>query len=127
MMFFNPAVFHAAGDNNTSEDRFSNLLQIGSAFGRTTELVNRTLLCRLLYPVLLEAQASASLTKQELDYVIAASAEGYAFPCNLDLTPPIDGMAPRSQQDIMQLLLTENATTDEFNKMLDNWVALQRS
>lgn len=125
MMFFNPATFHAAGDNNTANDRFANLLQIGSAFTRTTELVNRTLLCRLLYPVLLKAKAS--LTQQQVNYVVAATAEGYAFPCNLDLTPPIDGLAPVSQQEVMLTALLENVSTNEFNESLDRWVSLQRS
>ena len=127
MMFFNPAVFHAAGDNNTGDDRFANLLQIGSAFSRTTELVDRTRLCRLLYPVLRQGRSSKTMTDQDTDFVIAASAEGYAFPCNLDLTPPVNGLAPDSQQQIMQTSLNQNVTTDEFNRTLDNWVSLQRS
>ncbi len=127
MMFFNPAVFHAAGDNNTPHDRFANLLQIGSAFGRTTELVNRTRLCRLMYPVLIEAQQAASMTQREVDDVVAATAEGYAFPCNLDLTPPIDGMAPQSQQQLMRDCLQQGRTAGDFTAMLDQWVGLQRS
>jgi len=67
MVFFNPAVLHAAGDNHTDNDRFANLLQIGSAFGRTLEMIDRTKLCRLLYPVLLQWQDSGTHTQQQID------------------------------------------------------------
>jgi ectoine hydroxylase-related dioxygenase (phytanoyl-CoA dioxygenase family) len=127
MMFFNPAVFHAAGENRTERDRFANLWQIGSAFGRTTELVNRTKLCHAIYPTLLEASQNGSLTARQVEDVIAATAEGYAFPCNLDLTPPVGGLAPRSQQDIMRQLLASHTPADEFSRALDEWQAKYRT
>jgi hypothetical protein len=34
--------------------------------------------------------------------VIAAACEGYAFPTNLDNDPPIGGLAPASQADIVR-------------------------
>lgn len=42
MMFFNPALFHAAGDNK-SEDirRMGNLLQVSNCMGRAMEYVDR--------------------------------------------------------------------------------------
>ncbi len=40
-MFFNPAIFHAAGENVTQNmDRRANLLLVSSAFGKTMENVN---------------------------------------------------------------------------------------
>ena len=33
--------------------------------------------------------------------VIAASAEGYSFPTNLDCDEPIDGLAPATQADVL--------------------------
>ena len=120
-MFFNPAVFHAASENHTDRDRFANLWQIGSAFGRTTELVDRTRLCHAIYPALLKAKQNGELTSREIDDVIAATAEGYAFPCNLDLTPPVGGLAPQSQQDIMRRLLACETPADEFSRTLDDW------
>ncbi len=127
MVFFNPAVFHAAGENQTTTDRFANLWQIGSAFGRTTELVDRTLLCHQIYPSLLQAKRESSLSAREIDDVIAATAEGYAFPCNLDLTPPVGGIAPQSQQDIMRKLLASDTPADEFSRTLDEWQANYRT
>ena len=41
-VFFNPAVFHAAGANRTADvRRMANLLQVSSAFGRAMEVVDR--------------------------------------------------------------------------------------
>ena len=41
-VFFNPALFHAAGSNHTTDvRRMANLLQVSSAFGRAMETVDR--------------------------------------------------------------------------------------
>ncbi len=90
VVFFNPAVMHGAGTNHTS-DRFRmvNLLQVSSAFGRAMETVNRARMLRALYPTL---KVGAGLN---IENVIAASAEGYPFPTNLDSNPPIGGIAPK--------------------------------
>ena len=41
-VFFNPALFHAAGSNHTNDvRRMANLLQISSAFGRAMETIDR--------------------------------------------------------------------------------------
>jgi hypothetical protein len=42
--------------------------------------------------------------------VIAASAEGYPFPTNLDNDPPVDGLAPPSQADLVRRALREGWT-----------------
>jgi len=93
-MFFNPAVFHAAGENRTSDiQRFANLLQIGSGYGRSIEYVDRLRMSIALYPALRQLKQSAALDATELETVIAASAEGYPFPANLDIDSPLSGMA----------------------------------
>ncbi len=87
--FFNPALFHAAGHNRSSNvRRIANLLQISSAYGRAMETVDRVGMVKALYPTLLAATA---MSASERANVIAASAEGYAFPTNLDRDPPIGG------------------------------------
>src|SRR3954464_2529535 len=81
--FFNPALFHGAGTNRSADvRRMANLLQVSSAFGRAMESVDRTAMCRVLYPVLRHHTGN-------LENVIAASAEGYAFPTNLDIHQPV--------------------------------------
>lgn len=126
-LFFNPAVFHAAGQNDTEQDRFANLFQIGSALGRTLELVNHAKLCRLLYPVLSQWRAAGDVSERAIDNVLAATAKGYPFPCSLDVNPPIGGMAPASQYDMMRQALYAGETNDSFNAQLDAWQLRQRS
>jgi ectoine hydroxylase-related dioxygenase (phytanoyl-CoA dioxygenase family) len=109
LVFFNPAVMHGAGTNHTT-DRFRmvNLLQVSSAFGRAMETVNRTRMVRALYPVLRTASGLS------LENVIAATAEGYPFPTNLDSNPPVGGMAPKTQADYLRQALSAGQSEAEF-------------
>ncbi|MFF3503977.1 phytanoyl-CoA dioxygenase family protein [Streptomyces sp. NPDC003247] len=106
-VFFNPALFHAAGTNRSAGiRRTANLLQVSSAFGRAMETVDREAVVNAVYPVLLE-QAADGADPAALERVIAASAEGYPFPTNLDSDPPVDGLAPPSQADTVRRALRE--------------------
>ncbi|MFL9865423.1 phytanoyl-CoA dioxygenase family protein [Paraburkholderia fungorum] len=114
-LFFNPALFHAAGSNRTaSVQRMANLLQISSAYGRAMESLNRTRMCEVLYPVLLERMRTTNITRDEADAVITSCAEGYPFPTNLDRDPPQGGLAPESQQALFTRALTELWDADRF-------------
>jgi ectoine hydroxylase-related dioxygenase (phytanoyl-CoA dioxygenase family) len=94
MLFFSPALLHAAGTNRTTDvKRMVNLFQVSSAYGRAMEAIDRTAMCRALYPALL----AANLSDTEAANAIAATAEGYSFPTNLDRDPPVGGLAPKSQ------------------------------
>ena len=101
-VFFNPALFHAAGHNRSADiRRMANLLQISSAFGRAMETVDREAMANALFPVLLRRKAEG-VSEDWLRRVVAATAEGYPFPTNLDLDPPggaLTGPAPLSQAD----------------------------
>lgn len=109
LLFFNPAVMHGAGTNQTTDRyRMVNLLQVSSAFGRAMETVNRTRMLHALYPVL------ATTPGLNLSNVIAASAEGYPFPTNLDLNPPIGGMAPKTQADFLREALATHQSPEDF-------------
>src|SRR3954462_3520078 len=100
-VFFHPALFHGAGTNQSADvRRMANLLQVSSAFGRGMETVDRTAMCRALYPVL-RAQKAAGAAEHILRNVVAASAEGYAFPTNLDRDQPIGGLAPETQAELV--------------------------
>ncbi|MBQ1089986.1 phytanoyl-CoA dioxygenase family protein [Streptomyces sp. B93] len=106
-VFFNPALFHAAGANRSSDvRRMANLLQVSSAFGRAMETVDREAVVEAVYPVLLRRRAEG-FGERWLENVIAASAEGYAFPTDLDRDPPVDGLAPPSQADLVRRALRE--------------------
>jgi ectoine hydroxylase-related dioxygenase (phytanoyl-CoA dioxygenase family) len=116
-VFFNPAVFHAAGTNRSKDvRRIANLLQVSSAFGRAMESVDRLKMSLELYPALKRLLSDQALTAAEADNAIAACAEGYAFPTNLDRDPPIGGMAPKSQQELMRQALKENWTAEVFRQ-----------
>ncbi|MFC4466335.1 phytanoyl-CoA dioxygenase family protein [Streptomyces xiangluensis] len=104
-VFFNPALFHAAGHNRSADvRRMANLLQVSSAFGRAMETVDREAVANAVYPVLLKRKAEG-VRQERLDTVIAACAEGYPFPTNLDSDPPVDGLAPPSQADLVRRAL----------------------
>jgi ectoine hydroxylase-related dioxygenase (phytanoyl-CoA dioxygenase family) len=114
-VFFNPALFHAAGTNRSKDvRRIANLLQVSSAFGRAMESVDRLKMSLRLYPALKGLLADKAITPAEADNAIAASAEGYSFPTNLDRDPPKGGMAPKSQQDLMRQALKGNWPPDVF-------------
>lgn len=102
-VFFNPALFHAAGANVSGDlARMANLLQIGSAFSRAMESVDRSALLRAVYPSLVDLWCS---DRGAAENVIAASAEGYAFPSNLDLDQPLDGMHGETQAELTRRAL----------------------
>ncbi|GGK60752.1 phytanoyl-CoA dioxygenase family protein [Streptomyces flaveus] len=117
-VFFNPALFHAAGYNRSADiRRMANLLQISSAFGRAMETVDCEAIANAVYPVLLKRKAEG-VRQEWLDTVIAASAEGYPFPTNLDSDPPVDGLAPPSQADLVRRALREDWTPEHLRDAL---------
>jgi ectoine hydroxylase-related dioxygenase (phytanoyl-CoA dioxygenase family) len=115
MLFFSPALFHAAGTNRTKDvRRMVNLFQVSSAYGRAMEAIDRTAMCKALYPALLAAKLSDTQTAN----AIAGAAEGYSFPTNLDRDPPLGGLAPKSQAALMHEALAARWTPDQFNAAL---------
>jgi ectoine hydroxylase-related dioxygenase (phytanoyl-CoA dioxygenase family) len=118
-LFFNPALFHAAGENrSTSIHRMANLLQVSSAFGRAMESVDRGEMCRRLYPALRGLLAEGRLTAAKADAAIAAAAEGYSFPTNLDTDPPVGGLAPETQAALFRRAITEGMSVEAFGQEL---------
>jgi ectoine hydroxylase-related dioxygenase (phytanoyl-CoA dioxygenase family) len=123
-LFFNPALFHAAGTNVTTDiKRLGNLLQIGSGYGRSIEIVDRARITRHAYPTICAMQKAGTLSPREIENLIAATAEGYPFPCNLDVDSPLSGMAPPSQQDILRQALQEDWEPARLDAAIDGYVA----
>lgn len=117
-VFFNPALFHGAGHNRSQDiRRMANLLQISSGFGRSMETVDRTAMSAALYPILRRRRA-AGAPERWLRNVVAASAEGYPFPADLDLDQPVGGLAPESQAGLVLRCLEEGAEPDEVQERL---------
>ncbi len=96
----------------------ANLLQISSAFGRAMESVDRVGMCRRLYPSIQRLVASGEISDTEVDAAIAATAEGYSFPTNLDSDPPAGGLAPETQAALFRRALEGGMAPDEFNNQL---------
>ncbi len=119
-VFFNPALLHAAGENRSRNiQRMANLLQVSCAFGRAMESVDRDRMLRVLYPHLLSMGRNGVLDRSALARVVAASAEGYAFPTNLDRDPPLGGLAPESPQAVALRALQEGWSPERLFAWLD--------
>jgi len=117
MLFFSPALFHAAGTNRSADiKRMVNLFQVSSAYGRAMESINRTAMVKALYPALL---AATDLSEAQISNAIAATAEGYSFPTNLDRDPPLGGLAPKTQATLVLDALSARWTPDALNAALD--------
>ena len=120
MLFFSPALLHAAGTNRSADvRRMVNLFQVSSAYGRAMETVDRLRMVKALYPALRTARADGSLGPLQIAAAIGASAEGYAFPTNLDRDPPIGGMAPKSQARLMMDALEADWPPETLSEALD--------
>jgi ectoine hydroxylase-related dioxygenase (phytanoyl-CoA dioxygenase family) len=121
-LFFNPALFHAAGENVTEGfERWANLLQISSAFGKTMETIDGIPLVEACWEGLREMFEANGLD-DEIMALVKALGDGYPFPTNLDRRPPRpDGMAPESEQDILIRCLEERKSKyevlEELKKM----------
>lgn len=121
-VFFNPALFHAAGENQTTDVvRSANLLQVSSAFGKPMESLDTISLVERCWEVLVKKFDTEGESLQ-VDAFVAAVAEGYPFPTNLDKRPPAPGgMAPESDRDIVRSGLKEGwdekRVTDALRKI----------
>ena len=114
-LFFNPALMHGAGANTSADvRRMANLLQISSPFGRAMEAVDRTAMVRAIYPALL-AMKAAGRPDRDLRNAVNATAEGYAFPTNLDRDQPIGSLAPPSQVDTVLAALADGLTQEALD------------
>lgn len=122
-VYFNPALFHAAGSNVTSSvRRMANLLQISSAFGRAMENIDRQAVVLAVYPELAARQA-AGWSEQALHNALAAAAEGYAFPDNLDNDQPVGGLSPPAQVELVRTALTEGWAPERLRVELEGHAA----
>jgi ectoine hydroxylase-related dioxygenase (phytanoyl-CoA dioxygenase family) len=117
-VFFNPALVHGAGANTSTDiRRMANLLQVSSPFGRAMESMDRTAMVRATYPSLL-AMKAAGRSDRDLLNAVNATAEGYAFPTNLDEDQPIGSLAPPSQVDTVLAALADELTPEALDIQL---------
>jgi ectoine hydroxylase-related dioxygenase (phytanoyl-CoA dioxygenase family) len=120
-VFFNPALYHGAGSNvsaGTSQiRRIANLLQVSSPFGRAMEMADRTAMVRAVYPAL-RAMKAAGRPQRDLVNAVVVTAEGYAFPTNLDNDQPIGSLSPPSQVDTVLAALADDLTAEQLDVAL---------
>lgn len=124
-LFFNPALFHAAGQNDSENImRSANLLQISSAFGKPMEMIDTYSLVEATWDFLKDMHKEKGLSDRVMTFV-GNVAEGYPFPTNLDRrVPETAGMAPESEQDLLIRGLKEGWSKDRvlegMQKMRDD-------
>lgn len=114
-VFFNPALYHGAGQNRSADiKRMANLLQVSSPFGRAMESLDRTAMVRAVYPALQSMRAAG----RDVLNTVVTTAEGYAFPTDLDRDQPIGSLAPPSQVDVVLDALARELTLDQLDAAL---------
>ena len=125
--FFNPALFHAAGHNRSADvRRMANLLQVSSAFGRAMESVDREKMCNAVFPALL-ALTKSGTADDALRNAVAACAEGYSFPTNLDRDQPFGGLAPETQAELLWRAVQEERDPAELRDELQKYAQRRRT
>lgn len=126
-VFFNPALFHGAGHNiSTDIQRMANLLQVSSAFGRAMETVDRIKVAKAIYPAL-AARKAQHVDPVLLNNAIACAAEGYPFPTNLDLDENVGGLTPLAQAAFVRQALAEHWTTGQLAEALNGYATRHRT
>lgn len=91
------------------------------------ETLDRKRMSEALYPALQALRAQGKLSNDEIKNTIAACAEGYAFPCNLDCDQPIGGMAPQTQEQIMLEALDQEWPEARFIAALESKTPRQQA
>jgi ectoine hydroxylase-related dioxygenase (phytanoyl-CoA dioxygenase family) len=103
--------------------RMANLLQVSSGFGRAMEQVDRARVVKAVYPALRASRLGPDLVAN----AVAASAEGYPFPTNLDLDQPVDGLTPISQAALVHRALAEGWEPAALTAAIADYAARRRT
>ena len=119
-IFFNPAIFHAAGANITNNfHRIGNLLQISSAFGKTMEHIDYIKIITHIYPSLLDHIKNKTLSERLIENVLICATDGYAFPTNLDSDKNSDSkLQGMSMFDLTKQSLLDSLSPEKFKLKL---------
>ena len=119
-IFFNPAIFHAAGANTTNNfHRIGNLLQISSAFGKTMEHIDYIKIITHIYPLLLDHIKNKTLSERLIENILICATDGYAFPTNLDSDKNSDSkLQGMSMFDLTKQSLLDSLSPEKFKLKL---------
>lgn len=116
-LFFNPALFHAAGANvSAGVNRMVNLLQVSSGMGRPMETIETVPVVDSCWDHLARMceDRGGDVDDDEVAAVVAAVGDGYPFPTNLDRNAPGPSeMVPPSEQTVLLECLRERRGREE--------------
>jgi ectoine hydroxylase-related dioxygenase (phytanoyl-CoA dioxygenase family) len=121
-VFFNPALMHAAGANQSADiKRMANLLQVSSAFGKPMESLDHQAMQLACYPALQQAKLKGAA----LDTIATVLSDAYAFPSNLDRDAPdsSSGLRPLSGKNVLMQALKQGWPEAQLKQTLIdlNW------
>ncbi|CAH0056324.1 unnamed protein product [Clonostachys solani] len=127
-LFFNPALFHAAGANSSADvNRMVNLLQISSAFGKTMETIETAPVVERCWEEMGRMYGEQGWS-DEVEALLGAVGEGYPFPTNLDKNQPEpDELTPPSEQSVLRKALKNGLSKDEVMEALRSLQAKSRA
>lgn len=114
-IFFNPALFHAAGENVSKDvNRLANLLQISSPYGKTMETVDTLPLLEICWDEMAALYQKHGLN-HEMEALLAAICNLYPFPTNMDHNPPRPaGLTPVGELDVVMTALADRWSKDRL-------------
>lgn len=121
-IFFNPALFHAAGANVSADiNRLANLLQISSAFGKAMESVDALPILESCWDGIVAKHKKEGMSA-EVEALLTAITSPYPFPTNMDRNPPRPGgLTPVGELDVLVKALTDGwdkqKAVAEFKKL----------
>jgi hypothetical protein len=90
------------------------------------ETVDTASICRAVHPVLRRWRAEGA-DARAIAHVVAAAAEGYPFPTNLDLDQPVGSMVPQTEAELLHRALDEDWETARLVDELEAQQARRRS
>ncbi|KAK5082215.1 hypothetical protein LTR05_007359 [Lithohypha guttulata] len=114
-VFFNPAIFHGAGENVTKDFyRHGHLLQVNSCFVKPMEALGSVAIVRACWDILKQRYKEDNGFSHRVEYLVQAVAEGHPFPGNMDKI--IGGgheFGMQTEQDILRRSLKEDWTKEQ--------------
>ena len=122
--FFNPAVMHGAGANNSADvQRLANLLQISSPFGIPMETIDHDRVQLACYDALQKSPPHGNA----LETLITVMSDSYPFPTNLDRDVPDGNLTPASSKQLLLRALEQDWDKAKFEKALEDYRWRRRS
>jgi len=90
------------------------------------ESIDREKVANAVFPALV-ARRVAGVDGPAIANAVAASAEGYSFPTNLDRDQPVDGLAPETQAELLARAVHETWDRDTLAKELAAYAERRRT